>query len=382
MVSGGRRLPWQAVLIVLGLGVALAVVVLRDRAVPPEGAGPPPASFYTVPVPSTGPDGAFTLVSVGDINLAEDVLPTLQEKGGDYQFARLSAHLTGDALMGNLETVVLEHPTVPRLAKKRSIHIMRPEYLATLKAQGFTALALANNHIGDQGAPGILATLRHAEGLGIVPFGAGRNLADARRAVVFDAGHTKVAVLSVQDRRRHLKRWGWYAGAETPGCYPLNEAMLTADIAALHAQGFFVIVSVHWGDNYADETKRQQRELVALVRAGADLINGHGAHRGQGVRIVDGTPVVYSLGNFTFGSRGIYKRRSPDMRLSAIARYHWKDGALTGIQLLPIRTDNRKVKFQPRVAGAKQARREFEPSLTRYGLQWDRDDVGWYTLRL
>lgn len=341
-----------------------------------------PKHLHDVPVLSTGPDDAFTLVSVGDINLAEDVLETLERHGGHYQFEFLRQHVRGDALIGNLETAVVDTPTQPPLEGKTSIHIMKPKYLRTLADEGFTALALANNHIADQGAVGVTATWQHVKEHGMVPFGAGHNLDEARKAVLFDAGHTKVAVLSVQDWRRGLERLGWFATDNAPGCYGLAFDQLERDIQKLKAQGYLVVVSIHWGKNYVDEDAHQHELLRKMVAAGVDLINGHGAHRGQGVRVVDGVPVIYSLGNFTFGSKGVYKSKSPKMRLSAIARLHFKDGAIAGLQLLPIRTDNRRVKYKPRPPQRKQARKQFEPWLERYGLKWDRGDDGWYTLQL
>ena len=127
------------------------------------------------------------------------------------------------------------------------------------------------------------------------------------------------------------------------------------------------------------ETTQTLRNMAqVLVDAGADLVNGHGAHLVQGVEDVEGVPVLYSLGNFVFGSSGRYESLSPDLRLSVLARYVFDDATLQSIELLPIQTDNGIVQWQPREATEEQANEQLAPVLQRYDLEWTRRADGWW----
>ena len=58
---------------------------------------------------------------------------------------------------------------------------------------------------------------------------------------------------------------------------------------------------VHWGDEYELVHNAKQRDLAEkLIAAGVDLIIGHHPHVVQDIEVIDGVPVLYSLGNFIF----------------------------------------------------------------------------------
>ncbi len=337
---------------------------------------------------STGESGAqegegspatWTLVSVGDINLAEDVEPLLEERGQAFQFAGTREHLAGDFLMGNLETVLVDKATRPRLDKS-SLHKMKPELLSVLVAEGFDLLSIGNNHSMDQKARGMLAMTEHLDAAGMPYVGAGRNLADASKAVVVEGGGLKIAILGGYWHSGQKAKWDWYATDEAPGVFAIRERAWKTAIDELRREQDvdFVIANVHWGGNYVQEGSKQKRLARGLVAAGVDLVNGHGAHITQGVDLVGGVPVLYGLGNHAFGSKGIYRIKSPDMRLSTIARYVFGEGRLQRIELLPIRTDNTRTGYVPVPASAEQAALELEPVLARYSPRWVRRDDGWY----
>jgi len=63
----------------------------------------------------------------------------------------------------------------------------------------------------------------------------------------------------------------------------------------------FLIVSIHWGEEYKLVASEQQQELAHLfVDAGADLIIGHHPHVTQNIEIYKNKLIFYSLGNFIF----------------------------------------------------------------------------------
>ena len=57
-------------------------------------------------------------------------------------------------------------------------------------------MGVANNHIRDQGATGLLQTLKNLRKRGLLTAGAGKDLAAARKPAVIDTHGVKVAILA------------------------------------------------------------------------------------------------------------------------------------------------------------------------------------------
>ncbi len=332
---------------------------------------------------AAGREGEYVVVSVGDLNLAEDVEPLLDERGDAFQFERLRPLLEGDLLVGNLETAVVEEPTSPPL-EKSSIHRMAPERLQVLVDEGFDVLSVANNHGMDQQAPGMVEMLDHLDRAGLLHIGGGRDLAGAREAVIVEGGDLRIALLGLYQRTHRKGRLGWYAGRERPGVWGPRRWSLARQVRRLRRDHDvdFVLASMHWGPNYQQENRFQRRFARAMVGAGVDLVNGHGAHLQQGVELVDGVPVLYGIGNAAFGARGMYGKRSGGLRLSSVVRYVFADEQLDRIELRPLATDNRTNGYQPAPVGREIAERWFEPLLERYGVAWTAGEDGWYAIEL
>jgi hypothetical protein len=91
---------------------------------------------------------------------------------------------------------------------------------------------------------------------------------------------------------------------------------------------------------------RQRRLAEDLAHAGYDLAIGHGPHNLQPVDVVDGMPVLYSIGNFAFGSTGRFNSNFPGYGL--VVRTAFGSDGLAAIELTCIVTDPKLVGFQPR----------------------------------
>jgi len=89
---------------------------------------------------------------------------------------------------------------------------------------------------------------------------------------------------------------------------------MAKEIAEARSKGAdAVILSLHFGDEYVRDPNEKQEDLVRFAAmAGADVILGHHPHVLQPVEWVKGkngrTLVIYSLGNFISGQRGVYKQ--------------------------------------------------------------------------
>jgi poly-gamma-glutamate capsule biosynthesis protein CapA/YwtB (metallophosphatase superfamily) len=93
---------------------------------------------------------------------------------------------------------------------------------------------------------------------------------------------------------------------------------------------------------------------VALAAAGYDLVIGLHPHVAQPVEIVDGVPVVYSLGNYVFTTPGRFTDAAPGFGL--IVTTEFRAGDRLTIRMRCIQTDNAVVSYQPRPCDPSQTR--------------------------
>lgn len=215
-----------------------------------------------------------------------DVLPLLRE---------------ADLRVVNLECAITAHER-PWTRTPKLFHFRAdPGAVACLVAAGIDVCSLANNHVVDFEATGLLDTLRHLDAAGIAHAGAGRDLEEARRPAFIDTGGTRVAVVAWTDNEP-----AFGAGPDRPGTHYLPvslEAHVLERVAAVldraRAEADLVIATVHWGPNMVQRpSDRFRRFARAVIDQGADLFHGHSAHVFQGVELHRGRPILYDTGDF------------------------------------------------------------------------------------
>ena len=87
------------------------------------------------------------------------------------------------------------------------------------------------------------------------------------------------------------------------GCLlPMIRPFFLEQIDHLKETCDYVVVYVHWG--LRKRTGRRSTSALGkqYIDAGADLVIGSHPHVLQGIEYYKGKPIVYSLGNFIFGS--------------------------------------------------------------------------------
>jgi poly-gamma-glutamate synthesis protein (capsule biosynthesis protein) len=314
---------------VVGAGFILAVASCAS--VPPP--GEPDAAVPSRPVEE------LHIVAVGDIMLGGSAAPELAQIGYDRPFADVPELLQGAAVVfGNLEGPLTDGGRpVP---DKQYLFRSPPRRVApALKRAGFNIVSLANNHTLDYGVEGLEDTIRALDGAEIKYAGAGRNLTEARRPAILKTAGATVAVLAYSLTFPEE----FWAEAGRPGTAFGHEAHVRADVAAARAQADIVIVSFHWGQEGKTELREYQTQLGrAAIEAGAAAVLGHHPHILQGVERYRHGAILYSLGNFVFGSYSNQAARS------AVARLRFRDKQLTEVRLTPLNVLNAEVVFQPR----------------------------------
>ena len=234
-----------------------------------------------------GDAGTITMTFGGDVVLggresyygtAEGLPAYLEQYGLSWPFRKLKSLFESDDLTSvNLECVLKDDSAGEDLNKNYRFRGLS-SYAGALPEGSVEMVNLANNHTVDYGAEGYSSTQR----------------ALRSKAEFFGNGINRVLKIG-----GHL--FGFGACRETT--YSQSPGTIAEDIENLKAQGAeFIIYQCHWGTEYdAHHSALQEAMARACQRAGADLVIGHHPHVVQGIDMIDGMPVVYSLGNLMFG---------------------------------------------------------------------------------
>ena len=197
-----------------------------------------------------------------------------------------------------------------------------------LKANGIKIVSFANNHVMDQGWPGFIETREHLREVGLIFAGSGDTAAQTFQPVFTEipgAPNDRSSSLGLQANGIKVGWLGmtrWLNGNRNPdnpdqphvnffpypgeagGAPGADEAQVLAAVTAARAQCDLLVVSIHWGIEYAPAPRPEDVELAhKMLDAGASVIVGHHPHVLQPVetyRTADGRNAVifYSLGNF------------------------------------------------------------------------------------
>lgn len=190
-------------------------------------------------------------------------------------------------------------------ADKQFTFRARPGTAAYLTDLGVDLVSLANNHAYDYGPTALEDTLDTLRETGIPYVGAGRNIDEARKPVYYIVGDMKIAFVSATQIERLDTPDTKEATETSPGvfrCWNGEKLMETIREAAQNSD--FVVAYIHWGtENQAELDWAQLKQAPELIAAGADLVIGDHPHCLQPIGVIQGVPVIYSLGNFWFNSK-------------------------------------------------------------------------------
>jgi poly-gamma-glutamate synthesis protein (capsule biosynthesis protein) len=287
----------------------------------------------TVPAAEEGSDVAFdpaatwTLAAAGDVMLDREVYrqSVLLGKGPDYPwnggFAKITSRTCCTSEGGNAITTKRVGPrgAVRELLSGADIAVVNhegpapddftyhpsglvftfdPGLLAGVAKAGIDVVSLANNHIRNAGSKGVLQTMRNLRRAGIKSVGAGRDPERAGRARCLAQGDVEVCILAYNA----VNNWANGVSKTRPGAAELDIGDVRSDIRRLRRSGVDVIlVMPHWGREYVTSVTDQQRRWAkAMVRAGADVVLGAHSHVVGPMELIDGVPVLYSMGDFLF----------------------------------------------------------------------------------
>ena len=304
-------------------------------------------------------DGQTRIAFLGDFLPAGSADPTIARHGYEHLFKGIRPIISDvDAVILNLETPL----STRGKAVKGKTYTFRgsPKTAEGMAREGVKAVWLANNHILDFGVKALYDTIDHLETAGIAHAGAGRNVGAAAAPAILDLDDLKISFLAFSNTFpksywARKNRPGTFFGA--PG--PIGRAVNRT----IEVYGRPVVTSFHWGAELMTEPKEYQVDLAHLaIERGAALVVGHHPHVTQPIEIYRGVPILYSLGNFSFGSYS----KSSRVGLMVVAVFE-TSGKCSSLEVYPLLVDNYEVTFSPRPITGLEGQRIFDPLVKGIG---------------
>lgn len=198
------------------------------------------------------------------------------------------------------------------------------ESLSAIKNAGFDIVSTANNHILDRGRSGLINTVNNVELAGLKNIGT--SLPGQEKYLLEDVRGVRIGFLSYaygcnglentlsqEDRKSILNI--------------IDEEKIKVDIEDLKTRADFIVVYIHWGEEYSLSPNSSQEDLANKIFTwGGDIIFGSHPHviqrsEKKSVAGVDKF-VVYSLGNFI-----------SNQRYETLKNYNTEDGLMVRLNL-------------------------------------------------
>ncbi|MFK0184884.1 CapA family protein [Streptomyces rubiginosohelvolus] len=325
----------------IALLLAAATGCTGQQPTAPAPSGPPAARGAG----GQGADGPrpFTLLAAGDVLPHSSVIDqaAADAGGAGYDFAPMLAGVApvvsgADLAFCHMETVYGKEggPYTGYPSFKSP-----PEIATALRTTGFDSCSTASNHTLDDGAEGVRRTLDALDEAGVRHAGSARTAAEAARPTILPAGPGKGAA-----KVAHLAYTYGTNDIPLPAGRPwtvnvTDERKIVEEARAARRAGADVVVlSTHWGTEWQDEPDAQQLELAERLTASTDrgrpdidLIIGTHAHVPQAYEKVNGTWVVYGMGDQIAGAMINYEgAQDPRGNQSSMGRFTFTPPAKPG----------------------------------------------------
>jgi len=266
------------------------------------------ASVLAVSAPATADDAvprSFTLAASGDITIQQSIWEVADAHAPGYRvydFAPLFAPIAPWIASADLAICHLEASLSPDNSHiATQPRFSAPHELADgIASAGYDACSTASNHALDHGLAGLSATLDVLDATGVDHFGTARSEEDDH-PLLLDVNGVTVGLASYTIGTN---------GRFVPQKYAVNymrvDEMLE-DAAWARSHGAeFVVLSIHWGNEYKVLPAWHQITAATELMASpdVDLIVGHHTHVIQPIEVINGKYVIYGMSNHLSNIRG------------------------------------------------------------------------------
>ena len=249
---------------------------------------------------------SITIVAGGDVMLGRSV-NTRSIKYNDFTWAfKNIAELFNSA---DIAMVNLEGPLVKNCPQTDSgmVFCGDERNINGLTFAGIDIVSLANNHIYNHGEDGYQNTLTLLNQSGVAAVG--------QEIVYKKINQTTIAFIGLNALEK------------------LDQNKVKAEITEAKSKSDFLIVTIHWGNEYQAKPSPYQVELGHfLIDAGVDLIIGHHPHWVQSKELYKNKTIYYSLGNLIFDQMW-----SPETQKGLVLKITIENNKIANIEEIPIK---------------------------------------------
>ena len=294
---------------------------------PPEAPSPEPTAVippltlerifqWPKTVHGLNPERVRTLLATGDVIPGRSVNMQIIAHGNDFFYPfEVTAQLLDDA---DVTIMNLEAPLIEGCPPTREgvVFCGQPGFAGAMAAASVDVVTLENNHIGNYGSEGIIATRQVLQANGM-------EYADRYASVVRDVRGLRFAFLAFNGVGESFDR-----------------ESIALRIQEADAQADVVVAAFHWGAEYVSIPESapgiapdEPVEIAHLaVDAGADLVLGNHPHWVQALELYEGKLIVYAHGNFILDQMWSY-----ETTIGVLGRYTFYDAELVDVELIPTR---------------------------------------------
>ena len=236
-----------------------------------------------------------------------------------------------DFVIANLEAPITDSK---KLTKKTGQNFKLPLGTASLLNEyGIKAVTLANNHITDYGAKGVLDTVKICNSNGIQTVGAGSNLNEAKKPLRLELSGQTISIINTCENEFNK------ASLNSPGANTFDFRSIFNEIQNEKKLLNTVIVVFHGGVEYVQYPSPMIVNIFKyLIDIGVDCVVSHHTHFYSGAILYKDKPIIFGLGNFYKES----KKRLPNQRLNKglIAKIDIGENKKIKYSLIPTIQDN------------------------------------------
>ncbi|MDF4252488.1 CapA family protein [Streptomyces sp. WMMB303] len=268
----------------------------------------------------------FSLFATGDLLVHDSLIRQARADadGSGYDFGRMLAAAKPLADRADLAICHMETIYGPDGGPFTGYPLFQtpPQLARSVKDAGYDSCSTGSNHTLDDSADGVNRTLEAMDSVGLRHAGSARSAGERRRPTMLRAGGAKVAQLSYTYGTNGIslpENKPWLVNLIDP------ERIIRDARAARRAGADVVVASMHWGTEWQQEPDELQRSLakkLTAARSGGrrdiDLILGTHAHVPQAYEKVNGTWVVYGMGDQIAG-----KMNDPRGSMGTAARFRF-----------------------------------------------------------
>ena len=171
---------------------------------------------------------------------------------------------------------------------------------------GFNIVSLANNHTLDRGKSAIVNSVnywnKHSD---ILTHGSALSYEERNKDRIFTKNGISYTMLSYTTYTNGIK----IPNNENYLVNMYNEKTVLEDINRVRGKVDVLMVAMHWGSEYSNYPKEEQRKIARfLADNGVDIIIGSHPHVVEPIEYIGNTLVIYSLGNFISSQNTLNQR--------------------------------------------------------------------------